>query len=41
MEFLLRVWDELDDLAAACRHIAAAAADEVAGFGLPPSAHGS
>ncbi len=35
MERLLLLWDELDDLASACRHLTNSAADEVAGLGLP------
>jgi hypothetical protein len=35
MERLLLLWDELDDLAWACRHLAASAAGEVAGLGSP------
>jgi len=30
MEFMLLLWDELDDMTAACRHIALSAMDEVA-----------
>jgi hypothetical protein len=30
MEFLLHFWDELDDVAAACRHVAVSTVDEVA-----------
>jgi hypothetical protein len=29
MEVFLHLWDELDDLTAACRHVAASAAAEV------------
>jgi len=29
MEFLLLCWDELDDMLGACRHLAAAAVDEM------------
>ena len=29
MEFMLLLWDELDDVAAACRHITLSAMDEV------------
>ena len=30
MEFFLHFWDELDDIAAACRHLTMSAVDEVA-----------
>ena len=30
MEFLLHLWDELDDLTAACRHVTVATVDEMA-----------
>lgn len=30
MEFLLQWWDELDDVAGACRHVATTAASEAA-----------
>jgi hypothetical protein len=30
MEFFLHLWDELDDIAAACRHLTVSAVDEVA-----------
>ena len=29
MEFLLHLWDELDDVVGACRHVATSAAAEV------------
>ena len=29
MEFFLHFWDELDDVAAACRHLTVCAVDEV------------
>jgi len=35
MEFLLLWWDELDDLAHACRHLATAALTEVAAAAAP------
>jgi hypothetical protein len=35
MERLLLLWDELDDLAWACRHVASSAANEVVGLGSP------
>ena len=35
MEFLLLWWDELDDVAGACRHLATSAVDEVAGLATP------
>ena len=35
MERLLLLWDELDDITWACRHLAASAAGEVAGLGSP------
>ncbi|HTW38079.1 MAG TPA: hypothetical protein VMD49_05885 [Steroidobacteraceae bacterium] len=38
MERLLLLWDELDDLAGACRHLALAAADELAGVAAPLAA---
>jgi hypothetical protein len=30
MEFMLLLWDELDDVTAACRHLTLSAMDEVA-----------
>lgn len=41
MERLLLLWDELDDLAGACRHLALAAADEFAGVAAPIAAAAS
>ncbi len=38
---MLRLWDELDDLAGACRHLAFSAADEFASFGTPIAAAAS
>ncbi|MGH8211056.1 MAG: hypothetical protein ACRETD_03310 [Steroidobacteraceae bacterium] len=35
MEIFLHLWDELDDLAGACRHIATAAAAEAAAVARP------
>jgi hypothetical protein len=35
MEFLLHLWDELDDAAGACRHVATSAAYEVAALSAP------
>jgi hypothetical protein len=35
MERFLHLWDELDDLAHACRHVAGAAASEVAAMSRP------
>jgi hypothetical protein len=35
MESLLLLWDELDDLTHACRHLATSAVDEVAGAAAP------
>lgn len=35
MEIFLHLWDELDDLAGACRHVAASAAAEVAALSRP------
>jgi hypothetical protein len=35
MEFLLLWWDELDDLAHACRHLASSAVAEVATLSTP------
>jgi hypothetical protein len=32
MEFLLLFWDDVDDAAAACRHLTVSAVDEVAGI---------
>lgn len=41
MERLLLLWDELDDLVSACRHVAVSAADEVTGLAVPLAAAGS
>ena len=30
MEFLLHLWDELDDVSAACRHVTLSTVDEMA-----------
>jgi hypothetical protein len=30
MEFMLHLWDELDDVSAACRHLTVSAVEEVA-----------
>jgi hypothetical protein len=38
VERLLRLWDELDDLAGACRHVAVSAADEFASIATPIAA---
>ncbi len=38
MERLLLWWDDLDDLAAACRHLATAALAEALTFPLSPAA---
>lgn len=38
VESLLLLWDELDDLAGVCRHVAVSAADEVAALAAPISA---
>jgi hypothetical protein len=35
MERLLLLWDELDDLACACRHLAASAVEEVGAVSAP------
>ena len=35
MEFLLRCWDELDDLVALCRHLARVAMAHLAALRLP------
>jgi hypothetical protein len=35
MEIFLHLWDELDDLAHACRHVATSAAVEVADVSRP------
>jgi hypothetical protein len=41
VERLLLLWDELDDLAGACRHVALSAADELAGAAAPIAAAAS
>jgi hypothetical protein len=41
VERLLLLWDELDDLAGACRHVALSTADEVAGLAAPIAAAAS
>ena len=41
MEFLLHLWDEIDDLAGACRHLATCAATEAAALSAPLVAAGS
>lgn len=41
MEFMLLLWDEVDDLAWACRHVAGAAMSEVIALGAPLAAAGS
>lgn len=41
MERLLLLWDELDDIAAACRHLALATAGEVTALGGPLAAAAS
>lgn len=41
MERLLLLWDEMDDLAGACRHVAASTADEVASLAVPLAAFAS
>ena len=38
MEFLLLWWDELDDVAHACRHLATAAIFEVTAYSAPVAA---
>jgi hypothetical protein len=35
MEIFLHLWDELDDVAGACRHLATAAAGEVLALSRP------
>jgi hypothetical protein len=35
MEFMLLIWDELDDWAHACRHVASTTVSEVAQVGSP------
>ena len=41
VERLLLLWDELDDLAGACRHVALFTADEVASLAAPLGAFAS
>jgi hypothetical protein len=41
VERLLLLWDELDDLVGACRHVAVSAADEVASLAGPLAAAAS
>ena len=41
MERLLLLWDELDDLAGACRHVAISTADEVVSLAVPLAAFAS
>ena len=41
MEFFLHFWDELDDAAAACRHVATTAIAEAAALSTPLLAWGS
>lgn len=41
MEFLLLLWDELDDLSGACRHVVGATATEVAALSAPFATAGS
>ncbi|MEP7245414.1 MAG: hypothetical protein ABI885_17310 [Gammaproteobacteria bacterium] len=41
MECLLLLWDELDDWAGACRHVAGSAVAEVAVLSAPLAATGS
>lgn len=41
VERLLLLWDELDDLAGACRHVAASTVDEVASLAVPLTAFAS
>jgi hypothetical protein len=41
VERLLHLWDELDDLAGALRHVASSAADEVASVAAPIAAAAS
>jgi hypothetical protein len=41
VERLLQLWDELDDLAGACRHVALSTADEVASLAAPIAAAAS
>jgi len=41
MEFLLHLWDEIDDLTGACRHLATSALSEAAALSAPLVAAGS
>jgi len=41
MEFILLLWDELDDWAGACRHVVTGAVSEVAALSAPLMAGGS
>lgn len=41
MEFFLHLWDELDDMAGACRHVATTAVTEAAALSTPLLAWGS
>jgi len=41
MEFMLLLWDEVDDWAWACRHVAGAAMSEVVALGAPLASAGS
>ena len=41
MEFFLLLWDELDDLSGACRHLVTSTADEVVSLGIPVAAAAS
>lgn len=41
MEFFLHFWDELDDVASACRHVATTAIVEAAALSTPLLAWGS
>jgi hypothetical protein len=41
MEFFLHFWDELDDVAGACRHVATTALAEAAALSTPLLAWGS
>jgi hypothetical protein len=41
MEFMLLLWDELDDLTGACRHLVTSAADEVVSVVIPLAAAAS
>jgi hypothetical protein len=38
MEVFLHLWDELDDVVSACRHVAASAASELVDGALPLAA---